>query len=173
MVEGAGLIFREEQKFGLRFAVTVILLMMLLAGISIKAIAVLNETPDNSIWIILLIVVLAIVGIVLPISVSVLLLLMTLETEVHSDGLYVRFFPIHINYKKFSPDDLERYHARQYKPLREYGGWGIRFGRKNKVYSISGDKSVQILLKNGERVLLGSQKPYELVEAINTIMKKT
>jgi hypothetical protein len=173
MVEGNDVIFREEQRFSLRFAVPLILIMMLLAGISIKIVVLLNRGGYTSGWAILLIVLIVLLGIALPISVSVLLLLATLETEVRPDGFYVRFFPVHVDFKRFALEELDRYHARQYKPLREYGALGMRLGGKNRIYRISGDKSVQLLLKNGTQLLIGSQKPYELVEAINSIAKNS
>ncbi len=94
-----------------------------------------------------------------------------LETEVRRDGLYVRYYPFHIQFKKFGADDLSEYYARKYRPIWEYGGWGIRcsFG-KGKAYNVSGNKGVQLVFKNGKRLLIGSQRVEELEEAIRSIM---
>ncbi|MHC4338483.1 MAG: hypothetical protein ACYSTG_11155 [Planctomycetota bacterium] len=65
-------------------------------------------------------------------------------------------------------------YARTYKPIREYGGWGIRYSfRKGigRAYNMSGNKGVQLVFKNGKKLLIGSQKPDELAQAINSIMK--
>ena len=111
--------------------------------------------------------------IIIPIAVAVLFSVVKLETEVRSDGLYVRFFPIHIHFKKFTAEDLSEYYARTYRPILEYGGWGIRFGKGGRAYNISGNKGAQLVLKSGKRLLIGSQRPDELAEAIGSVMKGT
>ena len=115
-----------------------------------------------------------IAGIFVPIAIAVLFLLLKLETEVRPDGLYIRFFPAHIHFKRFGAEDLSEYYAREYKPLREYGGWGIRCSlKKGKAYNVSGNKGVQLVFKNGKRLLIGSQRAEELEEAIRSIKEKT
>jgi hypothetical protein len=53
--------------------------------------------------------------------------------------------------------------VRKYSPIKEYGGWGFRYGFKNgKAYNISGNMGLQLILKNGDRILIGTQKPEEL-----------
>lgn len=117
-----------------------------------------------------------IVGIGVPILAALLFWLVRLETEVRCDGLYVRFFPIHIihiRFKRFAAEDLDQYYPRTYKPLLEYGGWGIRFGKNGKAYNVSGKQGVQLVFKNGKRLLIGSQKHHELAHAINSIMQSS
>jgi hypothetical protein len=92
---------------------------------------------------------------------------MTLTTEVRSDGIYYRFFPFHRSFHKIKLEDLVRYKVRTYRPIREYGGWGIRWGRKGKAYNVSGNRGVQLELSDGKRLLLGSQKPEKFAEALD------
>jgi len=112
-----------------------------------------------------------IVGIGVPIAVTALFLLLKLETEVRPDGLYVRYFPFHIHFKRFGPEDLSECYARRYKPIMEYGGWGIRCSLRNgKAYNVSGNRGVQLVLSSGKKLLIGSQKADELAAAIREIM---
>jgi hypothetical protein len=108
----------------------------------------------------------------LPIGIGGLFWVLKLETEVRPDGLYVRYFPFHIHFKRFGAEDFSEYYARTYRPIREYGGWGIRcsFG-KGKAYNVSGNKGVQLVFKSGKRLLIGSQRDEELEEAIRSINK--
>jgi len=108
-------------------------------------------------------------GVIMPAVISGFLLMLRLETEVRGDGLYVRFFPFHRGYKRFTRGDLQDYYACQYRPIREYGGWGIRYGAKGKAYNVSGNKGVQLVLGSGKRLLIGSQRAQELAEAIDSI----
>jgi hypothetical protein len=89
-----------------------------------------------------------------------------LITEVRGDGIYIRFFPFHLSCHKIAFKDLKRYEARTYRPLLEYGGWGIRYGFKGKAYNVSGNRGVQLEFLNGKRLLIGSQRPEEFLQAI-------
>lgn len=111
------------------------------------------------------------VGIGVPIAIAALFLLLKLQTEVRTDGLYVRFFPFHIHFKRFAAEDLSEYYTRQYKPIREYGGWGIRYSLRNgRAYNVSGNKGVQLVFSTGKKLLIGSQNPEQLEAAIRSIM---
>ncbi len=169
MQETEDIIFREEQKFGLWLRWVVYLSMGLAAGISFFAL--IKEFDGQSppeIWGVVLAV---IGGVVVPIVIAALFILLKLQTEVRPDGLYVRYFPFHIHFKRFAAEDLSEYYARRYKPIREYGGWGIRCSLRNgKAYNVSGNRGVQLVFNNGKKLLIGSQKPDELEAAIRAIM---
>jgi len=165
-------IFREEQRFSLWLRWLVYLSMGLSVVISVFALRKEfsgQSSPET--WEIFLAV---IFGIGVPIAVTALFLLLKLETEVRPDGLYVRYVPFHIHSKRFGPEDLSEYYARQYKPIREYGGWGIRCSLRNgKAYNVSGNKSVQLVLSSGKKLLIGSQKADELAAAIRSILENS
>lgn len=84
--------------------------------------------------------------------------------EVRNEGLFVHMRPF--VRRTIAWDDIESADARTYKPLAEYGGWGIRGTRKNRALSMSGNRGVQLVLKDGDRLLMGSQNPEPLAEAI-------
>lgn len=80
---------------------------------------------------------------------------------------------IHIAFKPFKKRSIPLclvtdFYVRQYRPLREYGGWGIRWGgpKRGRAYNVRGNLGVQIQLADAKRVLIGSQRPEELAEAI-------
>jgi len=54
-----------------------------------------------------------------------------------------------------------------YSPLKDYGGWGIRYGAKGKAYNVSGNQGVVITLETGQSILIGSQRHEELSSLIN------
>ncbi|WP_273851828.1 DUF6141 family protein [Guptibacillus spartinae] len=103
-------------------------------------------------------------GIAFPI---VMLGWLRLITEVRDDGVYVRFVPFHLTPRVFLYKDITHYESLNYRPLRRFGGWGIRWNSSGeKAYSISGKHGVLIEV-NGEKVLIGSRKPERLVDAID------
>ena len=95
---------------------------------------------------------------------------MRLKTDVRRDGLHVRFFPLMSRVIPF--DEITRCEVRTYRPIREYGGWGIRsgLGGTGAAFNVSGNRGVQLELSGGKRLLIGSQKPEELAAAIQSNM---
>jgi len=89
----------------------------------------------------------------------------TQKTEINSSNIKLTIKPFISKQIPFS--DLESWSVRTYKPIKEYGGWGIRFGRNGTAYNISGNKGLQLVLKNGKKILIGTQKDSEL----NRVMK--
>ena len=90
-----------------------------------------------------------------------------LVTNVRQDGLSVRFGPFGGTHIAF--DEIATAEVREYKPLREYGGWGIRYGfGQGWAYNASGNKGIQLTLRSGKRVLIGSQRPHELMAILET-----
>ena len=96
-----------------------------------------------------------------------------LITEVRSDGVYIKCLPIQWKFKRISFEEMARCCARKYRPIVEYGGWGIRWGRSGKAYNAYGNMGVQLELTNGKRLLIGLQEADKLAEIINGSMKKT
>ena len=87
-----------------------------------------------------------------------------LITEVRPEGLMIRFYPLS---RKLIPyHRIKACRARTYRPLGEYGGWGIKYGPSGWAYNILGDRGVQLVLDDGKRVLIGSQRAEELEQAL-------
>ena len=60
-----------------------------------------------------------------------------LVTEVRPDGLFVRFFPLHRRTQHIRTDEIESCEVMTYRPIRDFGGWGIRRGPKGRAYNVS------------------------------------
>ncbi|MHC4396041.1 MAG: DUF6141 family protein [Planctomycetota bacterium] len=169
MNKESGFIYREEQRFGLWLRRLIFVSMLLAMALSIFSLTKIPSEGEASG--ILSIIVVIICGTFVPIGIAVLFAALKLETEVRGDGLYIRFYPFHLKFKRFGVEELSEYYAREYRPILEYGGWGIRYGRKGKAYNVSGNKGVQLVFKNGKRLLIGSQREKELEDAIRSIME--
>jgi hypothetical protein len=103
--------------------------------------------------------------------VTLLFLSSRLDTTIKQDGIYVRFFPFQLKAKHYTWDNLTKSYVRQYSPLAEYGGWGLRLGLfgKGLALNVSGNKGLQLEFTNNKKVLIGTNKPNELAEALNKI----
>ncbi len=94
-----------------------------------------------------------------------------LETEVSRDGLYVRLWPLHLSRRRTGLEGVERVRAVRYRPILQYGGWGIRwaFWSKGRAYNMSGDRGVRVDYAYGHHMLIGSQQAEELAAAIEEV----
>lgn len=91
----------------------------------------------------------------------------SLTTEVHPGQISIRFFPFHIKHIQIPLHLVRNYEKVTYNAIGEYGGWGIRWGFRGKAYNMSGNQGVQLHFYNRKPLLIGSQKPDELFEAIS------
>jgi hypothetical protein len=111
---------------------------------------------------------LVVVGIALLLSLAVLAF--RLETQVRTDGIYVRFFPFHRKFKFFAWEDLRKAYVRKYAPIGEYGGWGYRIGWPDKggAFNVSGNQGLQLEFTSGKKLLIGTRKP----EALSAVLQQ-
>jgi hypothetical protein len=73
--------------------------------------------------------------------------------------------------KLFPFEEIEEVEAVRYHPIREFGGWGIRFGGGGrKAWTIRGDGAVVLTLGDGTRFYVGSEYPQRLAEHLRTAM---
>ena len=107
----------------------------------------------------------------LTFALTLLFINFRLDTTIKKDGIYVRFFPLHFKFKHYSWDSLTKSFVRQYSPLTEYGGWGLRLGLfgKGTAFNVSGDKGLQRQFTDNKKLLIGTNKPAELTETLNKI----
>ncbi len=104
----------------------------------------------------------AVGGVVLA-AVALLFYFLRLTVRV-DDALRIAFRPF---LKRVIPfEEIESAEAVTYRPLREYGGWGIRCGKKGRAYTVSGKEGVQLTLNGGKGLLLGSRRSEELARAL-------
>ena len=146
------LMFEEDQHIRQTWLWT---LMLAILAVLLVASLFAPEGQDVS-WVVL--------GIML--ATALLFYCMRLSVQVDTEAVRINLFPI---WKKTIPlAEIVRWEARTYRPILEYGGWGIRYSPFGKgwVYNVSSNQGVQLELLNGKRILIGSQQAEELARAI-------
>ncbi|RIJ45953.1 hypothetical protein D1614_20755 [Maribellus luteus] len=169
-------LFLEEQQVGQRRMLKTILITTLFGtgilgfwfirlGYSRKRVT--GEVFSDPAFMVVVLLFLAILTMVIVInSVS------RLQTKIDKDGIYVRYFPYKKRWEKISVSGIHSYRLRKYRPYREYGGYGIKDRRrKGKAYIISGRTGLQLHLKNGKKILIGTQKKQAIIYAMDKVMK--
>lgn len=118
-----------------------------------------HPAPDWAMWLLWLGV-----GLVLP----WILYSLALRVEVRQGTLAIRFttplFPLFR--KTIRLEQVQSAEDVTYRPLRDYGGWGIRFGAKGTAYTMSGSRGVKLRLGAGASILIGSHQADRLADAI-------
>ncbi|MCS6844042.1 MAG: DUF6141 family protein [Caldilineales bacterium] len=160
-------LYREEQRFRSLWLWLLVLLVVALNWWIFLQQIVLGKPagnrpgPDWLVWVIWLLF-----GVGLPIFFYRL----ALVVEVHDDAVHVRFAPL-VN-RRIPAEEIQDVEATTYRPVREYGGWGVRgVSRRNVAYNVSGNRGVRLTLRDGSRVLIGSQQPEALATAIAATKK--
>jgi hypothetical protein len=156
--------FSEVQRFR---QVWVVILVGFIAVLSWAFLVGLLLNPDPSSTVIVIVVV-VIFGVIFP----VWFLVMKLEIRVEGLLLCFRMFPLHLRFREVPAGEIASAEAVTYRPLLEYGGWGIRIGCRGWAYNVSGNRGVFIRKKTGKCFLLGSRRPEELAGAIQKAMKE-
>lgn len=121
-----------------------------------------NPGPDWLVWLLWLLL-----GVGLP----ALFHIMKLVVEVRPNQVDIHYRPF-IN-RSIAILEIDHLKARTYKPIQEYGGWGIKGWSKQRIaYNTSGNRGVELTLHDGRTVMLGSQQPEELALAIESQMRR-
>lgn len=92
-------------------------------------------------------------------------LIFQMTTEVDDQAIRVHFGYIPTYRWRMPRADILEAKAVQYNPIREYGGWGIR-GIPVTALNARGNLGVMLSLKNGRTMLIGSQRPDLLLQAL-------
>ena len=109
---------------------------------------------------------------VVAVDLAVLLLLGNMRTRVDTQGVLVTFGLFGWIRFRFGKRELASAHARRYRPLGEFGGWGIRGFRSRRALNMRGDLGVEIRWHRAGvtgTVLVGSQRPSELEHALRLL----
>lgn len=102
----------------------------------------------------------------------IMIFIATLEmrTTISEDGIEVKFWPIVT--KRIFRSEIEGAVVRKYSPLREFGGWGYRFGINGPAINMQGNQGLQLALKDGKSFMIGTQKPAELAAFMENYLEE-
>jgi hypothetical protein len=92
-----------------------------------------------------------------------------LITQVRTDGIYVRFPPFQTGFTCYTWDMIEEAYIRDYEPLTEYGGLGIRIGPSGNAFTVGGTTGLQLVLRDGQRMLITTHHPEELITSLEDV----
>jgi hypothetical protein len=161
--QGEQPLFREEQRFTQAW-VWILVGVAAIAAWALVGADLFDSDSDDPVW--ALFVVVAAIGLAVP----VLLLLTRLTVAVFDDRIDVRYRPFIA--RVIELDSVVGAEAVTYRPIREYGGWGLKgWSRRKVAYNVRGDRGVLLTLADGRTVLLGSQRADDLAAAVTSAQR--
>jgi hypothetical protein len=174
------LIFQERQRFNQWWFV---LLMLIVNGILIYACIsqiVLGKSFGNNPASDTMLIVVTVLTILFTIG----FFFIRLDTVINEVGVYERMFPFQFRFG-FTPwEHISDVSVKKISPIREFGGWGMRFklinfggngisyGIGQKAYTVSGNNILELKLQNGKKILIGTQQPEALTEFLDKLDAK-
>jgi hypothetical protein len=90
-----------------------------------------------------------------------------LETVIDQEGISYRWFPFQRKPRVIKWTQVEQITVRNYSPLGEFGGWGLRYSWTSTAHTVSGNWGIDIKIKGKSRsLLLGTQHPDEVLQLL-------
>lgn len=162
-------VFVEEQRFK-RWILLVVMVVPIVGGI-VPLILAENNIPEfnsEGFW-----------GLTITfITISLVFLLILsirLKTKINEQGIYYQYFPIHFSQKFIPWQDLKEYYVIKYNSLTQFGGYGFRrsfFRNKGTAMNVGGKYGIQLILKNGKKILIGTQNVSDATNVLKTYQSK-
>lgn len=120
-----------------------------------------NPAPNEVMYLLLII----------PLALIFLLLFLALKTSIDHIGIKIHYRPFLRRHYQW--EQIKRIEVIDYNPIREFGGWGIRYGikKRNKAYTVSGNHGLSVELNDGTRILIGTRKAEELTDFLKVLGK--
>ena len=94
-----------------------------------------------------------------------------LKTRIDEIGIHYQFLPFHLSLKTINWTEINKAYVKTYDPIGDFGGWGLKGGSlwnksKGKAINVSGDIGIQLDLKNGQKLLIGTKKENEAKQVL-------
>ena len=166
-------IFFESQKFDRKWiwAFFPILIGCICIPFGLAYYLVLSITKHS--FIIIMVSIGFIPAVILPPIALYLARIFRMNTEVNRDFITVKCSPFPFNRMgvKYPFQDVETMYHRSCRPIKEFGGYGVRcgFGNNGRAYLVSGAEGIQLLLNGGGKVFIESKKANHFIESVSEI----
>lgn len=159
-------IYEERQRFNIPWLKYLILLPALFVWYIFYEQIILNKpwgkNPAPDAVVVMLVV---LIGILTPL----LFYKTELILQVRTDGFYYRFFPFHRRFHYLLWTDIARYERITFSAVKDFGGYGIRYAKGEKIFVFQGKEGIRFYLRNGKRVVFSAARVDSLSGAISSV----
>lgn len=95
-----------------------------------------------------------------------------LDVCVWNDRVTAAFGPLTLFRKTVAYGDIHAVDAVTYRPICDFGGWGIRFRPGRTAWTIRGNRAVCMSLASGKDFYVGTRFPHRLAERIQVAKQR-
>ncbi len=92
-----------------------------------------------------------------------------LRVAVTRQDVTVRFGLFGLRVLRLNLDDVVSSEVVDFSPIKDFGGYGIRFNREMQAYYLQGSRGVKLTLRSGKKYLIGSTEAPLLAGVISTL----
>ncbi len=99
---------------------------------------------------------------------------MRMELNIGSDGISFRYPILKMKFDLIEKANIESFKVREYKPMKEFGGWGYKkvSKKRNKIaHNVSGNIGLEVFLTNGKTIMFGTKRKDAISFAMNKMME--
>ncbi len=105
----------------------------------------------------------------LLVAVTLLMLCSKLSVRIDNRSININFKPFLMKEKIIKWSDVKSFEVVKYQPINDYGGWGLRLGRKGTAYNVKGNMGLRLTLQNKKTLLIGTSKADELARFLEKL----
>ena len=91
-------------------------------------------------------------GLVILGAVGILIFSIKLHVTVNAEGITYKYPPFHNKPKQMSWANIESAELMKINPLKEFGGWGLRYGKLGTAYTTRGKYILHIKMRQGKPI---------------------
>ena len=91
-------------------------------------------------------------------SIIFLLFRAKLETRINKEGVFFKWVPFQTGYTMYKWSNIDKAEIISYS----FVGYGFRLTPYGTVHTVGGNKGLQLILKSGRKVVIGTQKSGEI-----------
>jgi hypothetical protein len=88
-----------------------------------------------------------------------------LHVTINTEGITYKYPPFHIKPKQMPWANIESAELMKINPLKEFGGWGLRYGKLGAAYTTRGRYILHIVQKTGKPINLTIAQPEKFIAA--------
>ena len=91
-------------------------------------------------------------GLVILGAVGILIFSIKLHVTVNAEGITYKYPPFHNKPKQIPWANIESAELMKINPLKEFGGWGLRYGKLGTAYTTRGKYILHIKMRQGKPI---------------------
>ncbi|MBN2723239.1 MAG: hypothetical protein JXR95_04115 [Deltaproteobacteria bacterium] len=95
-----------------------------------------------------------------------------LQIELTSSVLSFKYVPLMLKWKYREVENIHKWEIIKFRPVVQYGGWGMRLGRDHIAYIMRGNAGIFFIFKNKEKLMIGTKNPELFSSKLREITKE-